>query len=87
MVNIRTRTMIREYVVNEWLNGDGRGLSDETDLQEAGLLDSLSTLSLISFLESSFEIRLDPADVNPETFRSLDTVAALVDRKAGGADT
>jgi acyl carrier protein len=80
-VSNQVKTAIREYIVSTWLNGDHRGLSDDTDLQEAGLLDSLTTLSLISFLEDSFKIQVDPSDIHAETFRTLDTIVALVLRK------
>jgi acyl carrier protein len=76
---------IREYIVSTWLNGDERGLTDSTDLQESGLLDSLTTLSLISFLEETFKIQLDPTDINAETFRTVDAIAGLVAQKAAGS--
>jgi acyl carrier protein len=78
------KTAIREYIVSSWLNGDERGLKDDTDLQESGLLDSLTTLSLISFLEESFKIQLDPADINAETFRTVDAIVLLVSQKTSG---
>jgi acyl carrier protein len=79
------KATIREYIVSSWLNGDERGLKDETDLQESGLLDSLTTLSLISFLEESFKIQLDPADINAETFRTVDAIVELVSQKTAAA--
>jgi acyl carrier protein len=69
---------IRKYIVESWLNGDERGLQDDTDLQEAGLLDSLTTLALVAFLEESFKVQLDPADINAETFRTVNAIGALV---------
>jgi acyl carrier protein len=38
-------------------------------------------LSLISFLEESFKIQLDPADINAEAFRTVDAIVALVSEK------
>jgi acyl carrier protein len=86
-VSTQVKATIREFIVSSWLNGDQRGLTDDTDLQESGLLDSLTTLSLVAFLEQSFKILLDPADINAEAFRTLDAVTALVTQKmgAGGA--
>jgi acyl carrier protein len=81
----QVKTIIREFIVSSWLNGDQRGLKDDTDLQESGLLDSLTTLSLISFLEESFKIQLDPADINAETFRTVDAIVALVSEKTSRA--
>ena len=75
---------IRTYVVDTWLSGDGRGLADDTDLQEAGALDSLSALALVSFLETTYEIQLEPADIHLEAFRTVNAITALVARKTAG---
>ena len=55
---------IREYIVGMLLNGDDRDLKDDTDLQESGLLDSLSTLH-DRLPEKTFGIQIDPADSTP----------------------
>jgi acyl carrier protein len=44
-------------------------------------LDSFATLDLTSFLSQSFGVELDPADVNAETFRSVNSLAALIASK------
>jgi acyl carrier protein len=72
------KAQVRDYIVSTWLNGDERGLDDQTDLQNVGVIDSFTTLALVSFLQDTFHIELDPADVNAETFRTVDTVARLV---------
>ena len=87
-MSAQVKASVRGYIVNTWLDGDDRGLSDDTDLHESGLLDSITTLALISFLEESFKIQLDPSDINPETFRTVDAIVGLVEQKtkeAGGA--
>ena len=75
------KQQIREFIVSTWLNGDDRGLKDDTDLQESGLLDSLTTLALISFLEKTFSIQIDPVDIHAETFQTLDAIATLIQQK------
>jgi acyl carrier protein len=77
-VETRIRSELREYIVVTWLSGDGRGLADDTDLQQAGILDSFSTMALIAHLEQTFQVQLEPADVTAETFRSLDSIARLI---------
>ncbi|MGD0674833.1 MAG: acyl carrier protein [Polyangiaceae bacterium] len=74
----RVKADVRQFIVSSWLSGDERGFDDQTDMQQTGILDSFSMLSLIAFLENTFDIRLDPADVNAETFRTVDSVARLV---------
>jgi acyl carrier protein len=80
-VDDRVKNDILEFVVASWLSGDARGLDGATDLQEAGVLDSFSMLTLVGFLEETYGVQLDPADINPETFRTVDAIAGLVHGK------
>ncbi len=74
----RVKSEIRQHIVSTWLSGDERGFTEDTDLQEGGILDSFSTLALIGFLDSTFSIQLEPADINAQTFRSVATITRLV---------
>jgi acyl carrier protein len=69
---------IRAHIVDTWLAGDARGLDDDTDLQETGVLDSFSTLDLASFVDEAFRVQLEPSDINTESFRTITTIADLV---------
>ena len=82
----RVRTELREYIVATWLSGDPRGFADDTDLQQAGVLDSFSTMALIAHLEQAFQIELEPADVNAETFRSVETISRLILERLPGKE-
>ena len=84
-MEMQVRSELREYIVATWLSGDGRGFADDTDLQQAGILDSFSTMALIAHLEQAFRIELEPADVNAETFRSVETISRLVLGRLPGA--
>lgn len=78
------KSSIHEQIVTTWLNGDDRGFDDDTDLQGTGILDSFSTLSLVAFIDDTFEVQLDPVDINAETFKSVTTIAELVSSKLNG---
>jgi acyl carrier protein len=88
-VETSERTLVREFIVSSCLSGDERGLDDQTDLQQIGVLDSFTMLALVAFLERTFDIQLDPPDINSETFRSVEAIIRLIgDKKrlhAGGA--
>lgn len=79
------KSSIHEQIVTTWLNGDDRGFDDDTDLQGTGILDSFSTLSLVSFIDDTFRVQLDPVDINAETFKSVTTIAELVVNKLQAA--
>ena len=74
----RIRASIHQYVVSTWLSGDERGFDDNTDLLSAGILDSFTTLSITAFLEESFHVHLDPAEINPENLRSVKALTQIV---------
>jgi acyl carrier protein len=46
-------------------------------------LDSMAVLALVGALEERFGIALDDEDLTAETFETLASLAALVDRKRG----
>jgi acyl carrier protein len=77
-VEARVKADVRQFIVSSWLSGDERGFDEQTDLQQTGILDSFSSLSLIAFLEDTFKIQLDPADINSETFRTVNAITRLV---------
>jgi len=52
--------------------------SVETDLIEAGLLDSLALVELLAQLEESFNISISTDDLEIENFRSLDSIAKFI---------
>ncbi len=56
-------------------------LSDDTNLFELKVLDSLGILSLVMFLEEKFDITLTHEDLTEENFRSLNALAELISTK------
>ncbi len=69
---------IRQHIVDNLLNGDPRGLDDQTNLATSGLLDSVSLLELIMYIEEEFCVKLDHSQINAETFKDINTVAEMV---------
>jgi len=81
------RKTIHDYIVVTWLSGDERDFSDDADLLQAGILDSFSTLNLAAFLDESFRAALDPAEINPQNFRSVNALTQTVLAKLATAPT
>lgn len=55
-------------------------LKEETSFLANNVLDSLSFLHLVTFLEQQYGIKVDEDDMSPDNFENATTVAALVDR-------
>lgn len=46
------------------------------------MLDSLDIIHLISLLEESFQIDIDPKDIVPENFKSIQSLEKLVEKSS-----
>jgi acyl carrier protein len=78
------KSSIKQYILEEFLPGERpEALTDETRLVDEGVLDSLATLRLVSFLESHFKVALAPHEVDAEYLNTLPSIAALVRSKLG----
>ena len=73
---------IRSFILSEYLPGESpANLKDDTPLRTSGILDSVATLALVSFLEEQFKIQIDAHETGIETFDRLEDIAALVQGK------
>ena len=83
MDSIETVTVaIRRFILCTHLPGESPDtLSDDTPLQSSGILDSLATVGLITFLEKEFHIELDVADTAIERFDTIHDIASTVTAK------
>jgi acyl carrier protein len=78
------REAVRQFLLANFLPGeDSRNLTDQTDLKTSGILDSLSTLRLVAFLEEKFVIELAPDDLEPHNLATVEAIAGLVQGKRG----
>jgi acyl carrier protein len=75
-------TIVREFILREYLPGeDPEALTDRTPLITGGVLDSISTLKLVVFLEERFEITIEAHEAGVDGLNTIDDIAALVARK------
>lgn len=76
------KQIVRDYIVEEFLYGEGDRLTDQTQLAVEGVIDSLSTIKLVSFIENRFHITLDAQ----EAVENMDTIPDIVDLVASKLD-
>jgi acyl carrier protein len=75
---------IRDYILREFLPGESpANLTDATPLRTSGILDSMATLNLVTFLEESFGITIDAHETGIDQFDRIADIAALVAQKQG----
>jgi acyl carrier protein len=74
---------IRRFIQEEILRDEARELDSDTLLLEEGLIDSMGVELLTSFIEDDLQVQLEPEDVTARNLRTVDSIAQLVDRRAG----
>jgi acyl carrier protein len=73
---------IRRHILAEYLPGESpENLKDDTPLRTSGILDSVATLNVVTFLEKTFDILIDAHETGIKDFDRIDDIAALVARK------
>ena len=73
----RIRAFLAQYIRNH------EALQDDEDMFAAGHVNSLFAMQLVLFIESDFGIRLPNSDLRLDNFRTIDNIAALIQRKTG----
>src|SRR5262249_16505570 len=77
--------VIKTFILDEFLPGeDPNQLEDSTPLISTGILDSIATLNLVSFLESKFNISIAAQEADAEHLNTVSRITALVLAKVGG---
>ena len=76
------KNAIRQFILAKYLPGESPdNLRDDTPLRTSGILDSLATLALISFLEERFKIEVEAHETDVDNFDRLGDIVAFVERK------
>jgi len=78
------KARLKTYILSEFLPGESaENLAYDTPLRTGGILDSLSTIKLVSFVEDTFGVEIEAHETGIQDFDRIDDIAALVARKAG----
>ncbi len=77
---------IHHLILNKFLaNENPEELTLETPLITGGILDSISTLKLINFLENQFDITIEAHEAGIDHLDSIERIARLVALKKHAA--
>ena len=76
------KSIVEKYILDELLVSDGRVKIDpDESLISSGVIDSLSLLRLVSFVEERFGIRVEDVEVVPDNFETINVMEALISGK------
>lgn len=70
---------VRSYILDEFLPGANPAeLTDSTPLISGGILDSLATLRLVTFLEDQYRIAIAPHEISLDYMDTVQQITGLV---------
>ena len=80
-------TVINDYISREFVRDPALlPLADDTSLLGSGILDSLSLLRLVVFMEERFAITMGDADLLPDNFASVNAICAYLRTREPGKE-
>ncbi len=74
-------SIIKEFIIENFLFGDGENLEEDSSFMENGIIDSTGILELITFLEEKFGISVQDDELIPDNLDSLNNVVGYLERK------
>lgn len=73
---------VKEHILEKLLPGeDPSSLTEDTPLITGGILDSISTVTLVAFLEEKFGVEFAAHEMSADYFDSLSDIADTVQEK------
>ena len=75
------KEQLKDFIVDNFLFGDGDKLAIETPLFEKGIIDSTGVLELIAFIEENFNVTVTDEELVQENFSSLNAIDSFLKSK------
>ncbi len=84
MTETEIRERVRGYLLDNLIAEEDAGsLDDKTELITGGILDSLATLNMVSFLKKEFGVALKAHEIDARTMDTIADIATLVASRQG----
>ncbi|MBK9097287.1 MAG: acyl carrier protein [bacterium] len=75
------KDLLKDFIVENFLFGDGEKLKTETPLFEKGIIDSTGVLELIAFIEENFKIKVSDEELIQSNFSDIIAIDKFIQSK------
>jgi len=72
---------IKQFIIDNFLFGDGAKLNVDTPLFEKGIIDSTGVLELVAFIEENFKVIVSDDELVQDNFSSLSAIDKFLKTK------
>ena len=73
--------VVRKFIVQKFPLARRRNISDDDNLLESGVIDSLGVLEIVTFLREEFSLEVEDDELTPENFQSISSIAGFVGQR------
>lgn len=77
------KTPLRQFIEDNFVMGNGKSFGDADSLLKRHIIDSTGVVELVMFLEETWAVTVEDADIVPANLDSLDHLQAFLARKLG----
>lgn len=82
MDETKIKETVKGHILEKFLpDASADVIDDDTQLVTGGILDSLATLGLVSFLEENYGIKVEAHEVNVDNMNTLNSIVQFVRSK------
>ena len=75
------RTTLTDYLTKEFFADDPESLNAQTGLLSLGIIDSISVMVLVQFIETSFSFEFEPHEVDADNLDSVDKMVVFIQNR------
>ena len=75
---MQIETIIKNHISENFLYSEEFPYTDDTSFIQEGIIDSLGVMDLVTFVQTTFQIAIDPIEVTPDNFDCVAKLAALI---------
>ena len=72
---------IKEFVIENFLFGEGDKLNNSTNFFEESIIDSTGILELVCFVEETYNLAISDDEIVEQNFSSVNNVTTFVEKK------
>jgi acyl carrier protein len=73
---------VKDYILEQFLPGESpEALKESTPLISGGILNSIDTIKLVSFLEEHYKIEFEAHEINADFLDNIASITSIVDTK------
>ena len=74
---------VRRFIVENFLFGRSKGLTDEQSFLDSGIIDSTGILELVVFLEETYGLQVNDEELIPDNLDSINKISGFLQKKQG----